>query len=111
MAEAGTDVRIDDEGYLINPDDWNEKVACALAERAGIEELTKDKMDIIIFLRDYYKKYSFFPMLSAVCKNVHHPEKCLADKFIDPLTAWKVAGLPKPIDQLKEYLEGGACIV
>lgn len=33
-------VNVDEEGYLVNFDDWNEKVACAIAEREGIEELT-----------------------------------------------------------------------
>ena len=30
---AGLKIDLDDEGYLVNGDDWNEKVACALAER------------------------------------------------------------------------------
>ncbi len=111
MAQAQQEIRIDNEGYLIDPAEWNEKVACALAERAGIEELKPDMMEIIRFLRDYYMKYDFFPILGHVCRNIHEPKDCLAEKFIEPLVAYKVAGLPRPIDQLKEYLEGGAGIV
>ena len=111
MAQTEQKIRIDDEGFLIDPGDWNEKVACTLAEQAGIEELTPDKMEIIRFLRDYYMKYAFFPILGSICRNVHQPKDCVAEKFMEPLTAYKVAGLPKPIDQLKQYLEGGAGIV
>ena len=38
---SGGKIVLDDEGYLENPDDWNDKVACALAEKEGIEELTR----------------------------------------------------------------------
>jgi len=64
---AGGKILLDDEGYLENPDDWNEKVACAFAEKEGIEELTKDRMEIIRFLRDHYRKYNFF---NSVMKTV-----------------------------------------
>ncbi len=93
-------VRIDDEGFLENFDEWDEKVACALAEREGLEELTADKLDILKFIRDYYKKYNFFPILRAVCKNVHQPKNCLNEKFLNPVQAWKIAGLPNPGEEV-----------
>lgn len=34
---SGVKFEVDDEGYLINLDDWNENVACAIAEREGVE--------------------------------------------------------------------------
>jgi TusE/DsrC/DsvC family sulfur relay protein len=114
MAEleySGMKIHIDDEGYLENPDDWNEKVACALAEREGIEELTEDRMDIIRFLRDHYMKYNFFPLLGSICKNVHQPKECIKEEFISPLSAWKVAGLPKPNRQVVGYLRGEGGVV
>jgi len=98
---------VDDEGYLVNFDDWNERVACALAEREGIEELTKEKLDILRFIREYYKQYNFFPILNAVCKNVHQPKNCIAEQFIEPLLAWKIAGLPKPDEWLINVIEQG----
>ena len=35
-AYEGLKIEVDEEGYLLNFDDWNEKVACALAEREGV---------------------------------------------------------------------------
>ncbi len=104
-------INLDDEGYLENPDDWNEKVACAMAEREGVEELTVDRMEIIKFLRDHYKKYNFFPVLGSICRNVHQAKGCVVDKFMDPLTAWKVAGLPRPNAQVIGYLRGEGGVV
>ncbi len=108
---GGLKINLDDEGYLLDYNDWNEKVACGLAEREGIEELTKDRMEIIKFMRDYYKQYNFFPILGSVCKNVHQPKDCVREDFIDPLKAWKVAGLPKPSEQVISHLRGEGGVV
>ena len=104
---SGMKIDVDDEGYLINFDAWNETVACALAEREGIEELTKERLDIIKFIREYYKKYNFFPILNAICKNVHQPQKCVSEEFMSPLLAWKLAGLSKPDELIINLLEYG----
>ena len=111
LVVSGLKIQIDDEGYLENPDDWNEKVACALAEKEGVDELTEDRMEIIRFLRDHYKKYNFFPILSSICKNIHQPKECVNEEFMSPLTAWKVAGLPKPNRQVIGYLRGEGGVV
>jgi len=104
---SGLKIQVDDEGYLINPDDWNEKVACALAEQEGVEELTEERMTIIRFLRDYYKKYDYFPILHSVCTHVHQAGECVSEQFIHPLKAWKIAGLSKPNDVVLTYLNFG----
>lgn len=93
---SGTMVNVDDEGYLVDFEDWDENVACALAEREGIGLPAKDQMDIMKFMRDYYRKFSSFPILNAVCRNVHQPNDCTYEQFPDPMKAWKIAGLPKP---------------
>jgi tRNA 2-thiouridine synthesizing protein E len=87
---------VDDAGFMVNISDWNERVACAIAEREGVEELTKDRMDIINFLRSYYMEFHAFPILRGVCRDIHKPKDCVRDEFIDPLKAWKIAGLPNP---------------
>lgn len=108
---GGLTIAVDEEGYLASGEDWNDKIACALAENAGVDELTKDRLDIIRFMRDYYKKYDFFPILRAVCKNVHQAKDCFSEKFLDPLTAWKIAGLPKPDEHVIADLRGEGGVV
>jgi len=46
---AGMKVEVDDDGFLTDMEQWNEKVACAIAEREDVDELTQDRMDIIRF--------------------------------------------------------------
>lgn len=98
-------IRLDDDGYLDNFEDWNEKTACGLAEREGIEELTKERLEVIKFMRDYYKQFQSFPIMGSVCKNVHQPKNCVNEDFVDPLKAWKIAGLPKPSEEVISYLK------
>ncbi|MGE5173783.1 MAG: TusE/DsrC/DsvC family sulfur relay protein [Betaproteobacteria bacterium] len=100
-------VTIDDEGYLVNMNDWDESVAQALAEREGSGPLTSDKIEILKFIREYYKRYDFFPILRAVCKNVNKPRDCMNEDFPNPLIAWKLAGLPHPEEPVISLLEAG----
>jgi len=100
---SGTKINLDDDGYLVDYEDWNETIARELAEREGAGELTKDKMDILIFMRNYYKEYNFFPILRFVCKNVGQPRNCVTEKFIEPVIAWKIAGLPNPGDEVNMF--------
>ena len=104
---AGTKINIDDEGYLVNFDAWDENTARALARDEGIGDLSGQQMEIIKFIRDYYRKYNFFPILNAVCKNVHQPKNCVHEKFMSPVTAWKIAGLPKPDELVTTLLKYG----
>ncbi len=97
---SGININLDDDGYLVNFEDWNDKVACGIAEKEGIEEITKERMEVIKFMRDYYKQYKSFPILGSVCKNVHQPKNCVNEDFVDPLKAWKIAGLPKPSEEV-----------
>ena len=99
----GMQIEVDDEGYLADFETWNEKIACALADREGVSKecpLTEERMEILNFMREYYKKFDSFPILRAVCKNVHQPKDCTYEQFPDPIKAWKIAGLPKPTTEV-----------
>ncbi len=94
---------VDEDGFLVRFEDWSEVVARALAEREGIAELSEDKLDILKFMRQYYRKYNFFPIIRYVCRNVGQPKDCITDKFSDPVTAWKIAGLPNPGEEVRMF--------
>ena len=101
-------IKVDDEGYLLDWNNWNEDVACALTQTVeDVEEcdLTEERMEILRFLRDYYKHYESFPIVRSVCKNVHQQKDCLYERFIDPIKAWKIAGLPKPATEVFAYIK------
>lgn len=96
-------IMLDPEGYLTDYESWTEKTACALADNEGIAgecPLDEDRMDILRFIRDYYKKFEAFPIVRAVCKRVGQPMDCQYQQFPDPVIAWKIAGLPRPTPEV-----------
>ena len=103
----GKKTAIDDEGYLINFDDWDEAVAAVLARREGLEELPADKLAALRFIREHFKKYNYFPIPNAICKTIHKHKDCIQEDFINALVAWKLAGLPKPEEPIISLLEAG----
>lgn len=92
----GMKINLDEDGFLLNVEEWDEKIAGVLAEREGIGKLTEDRLDILKFIREYYMKHNFFPIVRYVCKNVHQPKNCVSENFMSPVKAWKIAGLPNP---------------
>ena len=72
----------------------------ALAEREGMSHecpLAQAKIDILRFIREYYKMHNSLPLLKAVCKNIHQPKNCTYDQIPDRIKTWKIAGLPKKL--------------
>ena len=86
----------DAAGFLLHEEDWNDEVAEILAAEEGLTEFGEEKKAIVRFMRDYYRTYKAFPILRAVCKQVGQKRQCVTEEFIDPMKAWKIAGLPKP---------------
>jgi TusE/DsrC/DsvC family sulfur relay protein len=98
IEHEGKKIQVNEEGYLDNFDDWDETVACALAEREGASKtcpMNEKQMEILKFIREYYKKFNSVPIVRAVCTNVHQPQKCEYVQFPDPIIACKIAGIPK----------------
>ena len=96
IKEKALYIEVDDDGFLAEPEKWNEETARILARQEGIEDLTEEKMEIVKFLREYYRKFDAFPILNYVCKNLKQPRNCMNEEFINPMKAWRIAGLPKP---------------
>ncbi len=91
------EIEIDEEGFLIDPDDWSEDLAAALASLEGIT-LTEDHWIIIRYLRDYYNEFQIAPMIRKLCKETGYSLRQLYELFpAGPAKgACKLAGLPKP---------------
>ena len=103
----GGSVDLDDDGYLVNIGSWNETIAAALAKNEGIKRLTAEHVEVVKFLRNYYMKFNSFPLLRMVCTNLDRPADCMTKPFnMDPLKAWKIAGLPQPGEEALSYLAG-----
>ena len=60
---------IDDEGYLVDPADWNEQVAEALARQERIV-LSDEHWAVIRFMREYYEQRQIAPDARHVMKHL-----------------------------------------
>ena len=66
----GKSIETDDNGNLMNPNDWDEDVARALAEEEGVE-LTNEHFQVIEYLRDeYLNNGGNQPMERAILKDM-----------------------------------------
>lgn len=98
MNIAGKQVEIDEDGFLVNPEDWNEDVVKAFAALEDVSELTADHWKLIDYLRNYYKQFGIAPMIRKMCKDTGFTLKQIYDLFPSGPAkgACKLAGLPKP---------------
>jgi tRNA 2-thiouridine synthesizing protein E len=95
---AGKEVELNDEGFLVDSDQWSPEVAAALAEEAGIGPLNDKHWQVITFCREDAAKEGTPPGLRRISKlsGVNMKELYqLFPKGPGKLAA-KVSGLPKP---------------
>ena len=95
---------LDEDGLLVDPDDWNESVAKELAHLLDINELSPDHLLVIYALRDYYAKFGVAPSMNNVCHTYKKDALWVHNLFATCLNAWRVAGLPNPGEEAKTYL-------
>jgi dissimilatory sulfite reductase related protein len=95
----GKEIETNEEGFLKEPNKWDERIAAALARHEeGIEQLTDDHWSVVRYIRDYYMEKNLAPMVRKVCKNTGFKLTYIFDLFPSGPAkgACKVAGLPKP---------------
>ncbi|HTZ05927.1 MAG TPA: TusE/DsrC/DsvC family sulfur relay protein [Gaiellaceae bacterium] len=96
IAERPVDV--DAEGFLTDPEQWNEEIAEAIARDAGIAELTPRHWQVVRFMRDRYLSTGSAPSIRALGKESGVPVKELYELFPKgpAKLAAKIGGIPKP---------------
>lgn len=95
----------DNEGYLFEPEEWNESVARLLAAEEGLE-LDKAYWEVLNFMRQYWGRHQVAPDVRHVVDfliNERDVDKKTAKKHLFRLfpygyvkQACKIAGMLKP---------------
>jgi tRNA 2-thiouridine synthesizing protein E len=96
---AGKPVEVNEEGFLLHPEEWNEELALLLAkEEESLDRLTDDHWVVIRFIRQHYEQTRTAPMVRSICKTTGMPLKKVYELFPSGPAkgACKLAGLPKP---------------
>jgi len=95
----GKKIALNEEGFLQNPEEWDDEVAKALAKtEEDIENMSEDHWTVVNYIRGYFLEKNMAPMVRKVCKNSGFPLKYIFELFPSGPAkgACKVAGLPKP---------------
>ena len=101
---SGKQVEVDEDGYLVNLEDWTKEIAEIFAKEDELD-LTDAHWEVINFLRDYYEKYQIAPMIKILVKEIGKSmgKEKGNTKYLYELypagpakQACRFAGLPKP---------------
>ena len=63
---AGKSVEVDDEGFLVNSEDWVEDMASEIAVGIGIDTLTEMHWKVVNFMRSDFKEKGQIPSLRRI---------------------------------------------
>ena len=59
---AGRKIIFDEEGFIKDPDDWDEELAALLATECGLDNLSEVHWRVLRFLRGYYLHHGRAPL-------------------------------------------------
>jgi tRNA 2-thiouridine synthesizing protein E len=96
---GGRRLKLNDEGFLVHPREWDDDVARLLARTAeGLDELTDDHWAVIRCIRQHYLTRRSAPLVRALCTDTGLSLKRIYELFPSGPAkgACKVAGLPRP---------------
>jgi TusE/DsrC/DsvC family sulfur relay protein len=98
MTIADTPVETDAEGFLTDPQQWNERIAEEIAHLSGIPELTERHWLVVRFMRERYLTTGTAPTIRSLGKESGVPIKELYELFPKgpAKLAAKIGGIPKP---------------
>jgi TusE/DsrC/DsvC family sulfur relay protein len=96
IADAPVDV--DAEGFMTEPEQWNELIARAIAAENGVPELTDRLWLVVKFRRERFLSTGTAPSIRALGKESGVPIKELYGLFPKgpAKLAAKIGGIPKP---------------
>lgn len=98
MEIEGRVFEVDGDGFLSNPELWNDEVAQLFARYDGIELMNERHWAIVRIIRRNYEEKGMAPMIRTICQETGIKLREIYELFpFGPARgACRVAGLPKP---------------
>jgi len=89
---------VDEEGFLQQPELWDDDVARLFATTEGIAEMNEQQWALVRFIREYWLEHQTAPMVRKLCQATNLNLRTIFKLFPSGPAkgACKVAGLPKP---------------
>ncbi len=95
---GGREIRVDQEGFVQEPEKWDRSVAEDIARAEGAYPMTEDHWKVVDYIRDCYEKFGVAPPIKMIIKRTGYDLTTINKLFPSGPAkgACKVAGLPKP---------------
>ena len=88
----------DKDGFLQEPEKWNEEIAKRIAKEEGIEEMTPEHWAVVNYIRKYWEENDVAPAVRPLCQETKTSIRQIYKLFKSGPArgACRIAGLPKP---------------
>ena len=98
MQVDGKEIGFDQDGFMLDPANWDQKVASAIAGEEGIEQMSDKHWGVVNFIRNYWKEHDLAPPVRMICTEVGVSVREIYKLFTSGPArgACRIAGLPKP---------------
>ena len=96
---SGKQLEVNEDGFLVHPEEWTEELAAHLARKEeNIDLVTGEHWAVIRFIRGHYEAHGLAPLVRSVCRTTGVPLKRIYELFPSGPSrgACKLAGLPSP---------------
>jgi tRNA 2-thiouridine synthesizing protein E len=96
----GNQIILDKNGFLLNPEDWNEEVALELSYIADNMFLSDEHWKLIHYVRKFYMSHGTTPMLKKMNNDTGYSLKRIYELFPQgPVKGlFRIAGMQKPLN-------------
>jgi len=94
------ELEVDEDGFLVNIDDWDVNVAERLAHKEGLKQLSGEHWKLIAALRLHYERHRESPLCRDILVAAGFTKMDMYRLFpsLGYRSAYKLAGLPKPTE-------------
>jgi dissimilatory sulfite reductase related protein len=89
---------VDEEGFLQQPEIWNEEVAQLFATTEGIEAMSPGHWAVVNYISEYWVQHGTAPLIRKITQTTGINLRTIYQLFTSSPAkgAGKIAGLPKP---------------
>jgi len=103
VAESQNYQLLDEEGFLIDPYTWTTAFTEVRAMQIDLV-LTEKHWELISYIRYKYMALGALPPMRTICREIGFNRYELKLQFGSCLDIWKLAGLPNPGEEARNYM-------
>ncbi len=94
---------LDEDGFLIDPEDWSDSWAMHMAEQEGLAPLGERHWRVIKHIRERYFRVGGVPVMRLVCRATGLDKTEIHSLFGGCLAIWRIAGLSNPGEEARAH--------